>query len=107
MVLEDIGLNIDVAPTIASLFGITVPAAARINGRSMEPVLFADASTKLGAEPWHTDFLLKFYAGGRPGAPPARGPYCHHIMMASNNTYAGIRTLGQKYVDFAPYEDMQ
>ena len=32
--IEHIGLNIDVAPTIASLLGVAPPAAAKIDGRS-------------------------------------------------------------------------
>ena len=104
---EHIGLNIDVAPTIASLLGLEPPAAAKVDGRSMEPILFGTApSDDAGA--WRTDFVFEFFAGGRPGGRAPRGPYCSHMIMAPNNTYHGVRTLdGHKYVDFSPYEDIE
>ena len=38
--------------------------------------------------------------------------YCHHMIAAPNNTYAGIRSVqygaaGHKYVDFNPYEAIE
>jgi len=115
--IEHIGLNIDVAPTIAAILGTTPPPEARIDGRSLEPLLFAadrlgTARHLQGHTSWRTDFLFEFWMGGHPGSPPGRGPYCHHMMAAWNNTYAGIRSAtyaaaGHKYVDFSPYEEIQ
>ena len=42
VITDKIGLNIDVAPTIAGLIGTKPPAEALIDGRSLEPLLFAD-----------------------------------------------------------------
>ena len=89
--IEHIGLNIDVAPTIASLLGVAPPAAAKIDGRSMEPILFADTASSSEFSPWRTDFVFEFFAGGRVGGPAPRGPYCHHMIMAPNNTYVRSR----------------
>ena len=50
---------------------------------------------------WRTDFLFEFWAGGKPGGTVAREYLCNHVMMAPNNTYAGVRTIdGMKLVVF-------
>jgi arylsulfatase A-like enzyme len=85
--LEQIGLNIDVAPTIAALLGTAPPPEAKIDGRSLVPLLFERTSAVGGAGeaqtqtekeeadvPWRTDFLFEFWSGGRLGGPAARGP---------------------------------
>ena len=52
--------------------------------------------------------MFEFWAGGKPDAPPAVGPYCEHNIMAVNNTYQGVRTADNlKYVDFRPYEEIE
>jgi N-acetylglucosamine-6-sulfatase len=95
--VEAIGLNIDVAPTIAALLGTVPPQAAKVDGRSLVPILFAEDGAT--ASPgWRKDFLFEFWSGG---AQAPRGPYCHHMIAAPNNTYAGVRTLDKKYVDFS------
>jgi arylsulfatase A-like enzyme len=43
VITDKIGLNIDVAPTIAALVGTAPPAAALVDGRSLTPLLFAQA----------------------------------------------------------------
>lgn len=94
--LQGIGLNIDIAPTIAALIGTVPPPAAKVDGQSLLPLLFGGASTA-----WREDFLFEFWAGGQPGGAVAREYVCDHVMMAPNNTYAGVRTAaGLKYVEF-------
>jgi hypothetical protein len=56
----------------------------------MEPILFgaaraADGDRDSGGQ-WRTDFVFEFFAGGHAGGPAGRGPYCHHMIMAPNNT---------------------
>ena len=94
--VDAIGLNIDVAPTIAALLGTAPPQAAKVDGRSLVPILFARDAAPVPA--WRKDFLFEFWSGS---ANTPRGPYCHHIIAAPNNTYAGVRTLDKKYVDFS------
>jgi arylsulfatase A-like enzyme len=51
-------LNLDLAPTVAELAGVTVPG--RVNGRSLVPLLRAvDAN---GAVPWRSDFLIESFS---------------------------------------------
>ena len=96
-VLDQIGLNIDIAPTIAALVGTSPPAEAVVDGRSLAPLLFAPSDTAAAAVPWRDDFLFEFWAGPKT----AFGAYCHHIMMSGNNTYAGVRTADDlKFVKF-------
>jgi len=98
--VTEIGLNVDIAPTVAGLFGTAPPVESLVDGHSMLPLLF-----DLSPPTWRDDFVFEFWAGN---GPPARGPYCSHIMMAPNNTYQGVRTAdGLKYVDFRPYEDIE
>jgi len=66
-------LNIDLAPTLAQLAGLEIPAS--VEGRSLVPLL--DQS-----EPaWREDFLVE--------QPPYRKQY----------TYAAVRTVRWKYVE--------
>jgi arylsulfatase A-like enzyme len=76
---EQIALNIDVAPTVAELAGVSAPAF--VDGRSLVPLLE-------GAPPafWRSAFLLEHWSGGR----------AHH-RLAPN--YAAIRTETHKYVE--------
>lgn len=98
-VVSSIGLNVDIAPTIAGLFNTVPFADSLVDGHSLLPLVFGPAPA------WRKDFVFEFWAGGKG---VARGPYCDHAMMAVNNTYAGVRTLdGLKYVDFRPYEDIE
>jgi arylsulfatase A-like enzyme len=55
-VREEAVLNIDVAPTLAELAGISI--ATPVDGESLAPLL-------AGAAPaWRTDYLLEYYRGG-------------------------------------------
>jgi hypothetical protein len=110
---HQIGLNVDIAPTIADLLGTVPPQESLVDGHSLAPLAFAatattiagaggargaDADADASAE-WRTAFLFEFWAGGKPGAAAPKGPYCSHYMMAVNNTYQGVRTAsGLKYV---------
>jgi N-acetylglucosamine-6-sulfatase len=100
--VQEFGLNVDIAPTIAGLLGTTPFADSLVDGHSLLPLVFAPPAE------WRKDFMFEFWAGGKPGNPVARGPYCNHAIMAVNNTYAGVRTVtGLKYVDFRPYENIE
>ena len=146
--VAQMGLNIDIAPTIAALGGTVPPPEAQVDGRSLLPLLFPDetGSTQQAQDTWRQSFLFEFYSGEVPvcservmgfhlfslfdlstclftsistswyflilfilfwhyvglpkGGKVARGPYCHSIIMAPNNTYHGVRTAtGLKYVE--------
>lgn len=78
-ITEALALNIDLAPTIAELAGLSTPAF--VDGRSLAPFL-------QGAPPetWRSAFLLEHYSGGN----------AHH---RSAPTYAAVRTETHKYVE--------
>ena len=109
-VLDQISLNIDVGPTIAELVGTSPPLEAKVDGRSLAPLLLArsDAELATAAADWREDFVFEFWGGADlrqqpPSAfpPPARGGYCNHIMCSWNNTYQGVRTADDlKFVEF-------
>ncbi|HEY6566400.1 MAG TPA: sulfatase, partial [Actinomycetota bacterium] len=71
---EHLALNIDIAPTIASLAGVEHPAT---DGSNLGPLL-ADP-----AAPWRSDFLIEHMRGSNP-VP----------------TYCGVRTETQKLVRY-------
>ena len=104
-----IGLNVDIAPTIADLLWTAPPAEALVDGKSLLPFAFGTngPSTK-----WRTDFVFEFWAGPfnptNKFIPATPGSYCRHDMMAVNNTYQAVRTADNlKYVDFRPFEDIE
>eukprot|EP00054_Salpingoeca_dolichothecata_P016564 m.97355 g.97355 ORF g.97355 m.97355 type:complete len:550 (-) comp22037_c0_seq4:83-1732(-) len=107
-VVDNIALNIDIAPTLAEFAGFAPPAAAEVDGRSLVPFALSNASQSFTA-PWtRKDFLFEFWAGGNPSTKPAIGPYCNHIIMSWNNTYTGVRTAdGLKYVEFVDNENFK
>jgi arylsulfatase A-like enzyme len=103
VITDKIGLNIDVAPTIAALVYTAPPAEALIDGRSLTPLIFTEDAQEQAQHPaaqnnaaastadeWRTDFLFEFWAGGAPGGKVAREYLCDHVMMSPNNTYAGM-----------------
>lgn len=83
--VEQMALNIDFAPTIAELAGVSTPAF--VDGRSLAPFLE-------GAPPdtWRSAVLLEHYSGGN--APQRSAP-----------TYAALRTGTYKYVEYASGEE--
>jgi N-acetylglucosamine-6-sulfatase len=83
--VEQMALNIDFAPTIAELAGVSTPAF--VDGRSLAPFLE-------GTQPdtWRSAFLLEHYGGGN--APQRSTP-----------TYAAVRTGTYKYVEYASGEE--
>ena len=109
-VIDQIGLNIDVGPTIAELVGTAPPPEAKVDGRSLAPLLLArsDAELAAAAVGWRDDFLFEFWCGAdlrqQPPStfpPPAKGGYCDRIICSWNNTYQGVRTADDlKYVEF-------
>ena len=122
MQVHQIALNVDIAPTIASLFHTAPPPASLTDGKSLAPLLFpggnharaskgvwkgtpassgSSGSNEEGKEAsaaaeWRNDFVFEFWGGGpdpiKRVTHVAQGPYCHHIMAAPNNTYQGVRT---------------
>ncbi len=79
--VDRLALNIDFAPTISELAGISAPAF--VDGRSLAPLL--------GDTPpatWRSAFLLEHRSGGRAG-------------HRHTPTYAAIRTGTYKYVENA------
>jgi len=78
--VEQMALNVDFAPTIAELAGVSAPSF--VDGRSLVPLL--------GATPpatWRSDFLIEHWNGG--GGGPWQVP-----------TYAAVRTGTYKYVEY-------
>jgi arylsulfatase A-like enzyme len=79
--VKQTALNIDFAPTIAELAGISAPAF--VDGRSLTPLLSDTPPVT-----WRSAFLLEHWNGG--GGEPRQTP-----------TYAAIRTGTDKYVEYA------
>jgi N-acetylglucosamine-6-sulfatase len=77
--VKQTALNIDFAPTIAELGGISTPDF--VDGRSLTPLL-----SDTPPATWHSAFLLEHWNGG--GGEPRQTP-----------TYAAIRTGTDKYVE--------
>ncbi len=71
-----IALNIDLAPTLAALAGVTPPTP--VNGRSLVPLL------QNQPDGWRTDFLFEQW----------------DFNTVYNNTEAGVRTHDWKYVEY-------
>jgi arylsulfatase A-like enzyme len=58
-------LNIDLAPTLLALAGVSIPAS--MQGRDLSPLWSGRALSK----PWRTDFLYEFYLSGSGKPSPA------------------------------------
>lgn len=71
-------LNVDLAPTLAALAGVTHPAT---DGMSMKPLLTD------GSVPWRNDFLIEHMEGANP-VP----------------SYCGVRTRTSKYIRYVTGE---
>jgi N-acetylglucosamine-6-sulfatase len=80
-IVKQTALNIDFAPTIAELAGISTPDF--VDGRSLTPLL-----SDTPPATWRSAFLLEHWNGG--GGEPRQTP-----------TYAAIRTGTDKYVQHA------
>ena len=108
--IDQIGLNIDVGPTIAELVGTKPPAEAKVDGVSLVPLLLSRSDDELAAAAagWRRDFMFEFWGGADlrnathfPPGVVAIGGYCHRAICSWNNTYAGVRTADDlKYVEF-------
>lgn len=110
-VVQKIGLNVDIAPTIADLVYTAPPVEALVDGKSLAPFAF-DTAHLVHPSKWMSEFVFEFWAGPynptNKYVPATEGVYCQHDMMATNNTYQGVRTSSNlKYVDFRPYEDIE
>lgn len=115
-----IGLNVDVAVTLAAFAGFEPPAAARVDGRSLAPLLLAGGAADAAARWPRGEFLFEHEGGdikpfvgaaantcgtkwlqpdgGAPTNPTVHG-LCscgnpmQHWISARNNTYKGLRIL--------------
>lgn len=114
VIVDAIGLNIDLAPTIADLAGFTIPEAARVDGRSLKPFLlglnsgingrqeflFEHEGNNIqpfrGSDANHCTLRWMLPTGGAPENPTVPG-LCscgnpmQHWISSSNNTYKGLR----------------
>ncbi len=81
--VDDMVLNIDVAPTLIDLAGLAVPPT--VQGLSMRPLL-AGESTR-----WRSSFLYEYFREGwLPGIP----------------TMLGVRTRRHKFITYPQLEDL-
>jgi arylsulfatase A-like enzyme len=78
--VEQLVLNIDLAPTFAELVGVSMPEF--VDGRSLVPLLRGTLPTS-----WRSGFLIEHWSGS--GGQPLETP-----------TYAAIRTESHKYVEY-------
>ena len=110
--LDQIVLNIDIAPTLIDLMGLEPPQ--EMDGTSFAPLLRGEAPST-----WRHDFLIDYHGEGHPpcGLPscPAPKPENFHSIDAGNNTYTCLRTLSSDensiyceftMTGFAEYYDM-
>ena len=110
--LDQIVLNIDIAPTLIDLMGLEPPQ--EMDGTSFAPLLRGEAPST-----WRHDFLLDYHGEGRPpcGLPNCPAPKVDnfHAQDSSNNTYSCVRTLTSDentiyceftMTDFAEYYDI-
>ncbi len=80
--IDEMVLNIDVAPTLLDLAG--VPAAPQMQGRSMKPLFTGEKTT------WRTSFLYEYFQDGSFAIPPM----------------VGVRTERWKYVTYPTLKDL-
>lgn len=110
--LDQIVLNIDIAPTLIDLMGATPPD--EMDGTSFAPLLRGEAPAE-----WRSDFLIDYHGEGRKpcglSSCPPPPPETFHPTDASNNTYTCVRTLSSEensiyceftMIGFAEYYDM-
>jgi N-acetylglucosamine-6-sulfatase len=129
-----IGLNVDVAVTIADLAGYSIPAEAQVDGRSLKPVLMearslSPSGPSAPAATTRDEFMFEHSGndiapskvpGGtcgtawmKPGGKPIQTvPLCkcgnpmNHWISAANNTYTGLRILNATHnYKFVSYRD--
>ena len=62
-VVSEIGLNVDIAATVAGLLGTVPPAESLVDGYSLLPLVFP-STTGQGNDKveWREDFLFEFWA---------------------------------------------
>ena len=78
-----LALNIDIAPTLAELAGVT--PGTPVDGRSLVPLLRNQQPS------WRSEVLLEFYSSPDSGVP----------------TYVGVRTAEWKYVEYPTEEEFE
>ena len=82
IVLSEMSLNIDLAPTLADLAGVAIPDF--VDGRSLKPLLH---SAPLGA-PWRHDFFVQYKTKSHRNMP----------------SFDGLRSTEYLYVEYATGE---
>ncbi|HEY2988296.1 MAG TPA: sulfatase [Candidatus Binatia bacterium] len=86
--LQHLTLNIDLAPTLAELAGVSAPNF--VDGRSLGPLLKASPAP----HGWREDFLVEYWPQSRPTRKSPRYP-----------AYQALRTKGYLYVEHATGEE--
>jgi arylsulfatase A-like enzyme len=87
---DRLALNIDLAPTILELTGITPPA--RMDGQSLVPLL---AGARVS---WREDFVIEYWDEAQSlGVPIVE----NRIAQVPVPSYRGIRSVDWKYIEYA------
>ena len=95
--LEDIVLNIDLAPTIVELAMQTNETSSKMDGRSFMSLFPGNAPSNTLDAPWRSDFLVSYNGDGDTVSglyERERNKYsADHPPDSLNNTYNCIRTI--------------
>jgi arylsulfatase A-like enzyme len=86
--VQHLALNIDLAPTLAEIAGVTAPGF--VDGRSLKPLL---AATLPPTRAWREDFAVEHWAHSNAKKPVSRPP-----------SYAALRTKDHLYVEYVTGE---
>ena len=101
--LDDIVLNIDLAPTIVGLATGAIPSD--MDGSNFMSLFLSQTASSRSTSSWRSDFLVGYNGKDMPVAPPpgkikSRGPEAKHQQPiighrqdSRNNTYSCLRTI--------------
>eukprot|EP00940_MAST-03C_sp_MAST-3C-sp2_P000795 g795.t1 len=106
--LNDIVLNVDIAPTITHIASGIVPDD--MDGSSILPLILQGRSIDARDLNWRDDFLVSYQGAGNPVCGlqfcPAPAPNEFHENDALNNTYSCVRTISDNEdTIFCEFED--
>jgi arylsulfatase A-like enzyme len=87
-IVQHLALNIDLAPTLAEIAGVTAPGF--VDGRSLKPLL---AAVPPPTRAWREDFAVEHWTHPNAKNPVSRPP-----------SYAALRTKDHLYVEYATGE---
>jgi len=87
-IVQHLALNIDLAPTLAEIAGVTAPGF--VDGRSLKPLL---AAAPPPTRAWREDFAVEHWTHPNAKNPVSRPP-----------SYAALRTKDHLYVEYATGE---